>query len=282
MATQAPTADRGGFLGPNAHWRATVWGDYLAEFLGTFVLIAFGCGVVAMYVVGLPGSGRGDGITTDGDWLLITLGWGDGGHLRHLRRRWHQRRAHQPGRDARASPPSAASRGEGARATSSPRSWARSPAPRSSTRIYRDAIQAYETGERHHPRRRRGTVGIFVTGPAGYFGDYWGPFLSEVVGTAFLLLFVFAVVNLMNLPPKANLAPLIIGLAVFAIGISFGANSGLRDQPGPRPRAAPLRLAHGLGRRRLPRRTGGNLDQRTGGCPSSRRSSERSSERIFY
>ncbi len=78
-----------------------------------------------------------------------------------------------------------------------------------------------------------GTVGIFVTGPAGYFGDYWGPVISEITGTAFLLLFVFAVVDLMNLPPKANLAPLIIGLAVFAIGMSYGRELRLRDQPGP-------------------------------------------------
>ena len=59
----------------------------------------------------------------------------------------------------------------------------------------------------------------------------------------------------MNLPPKANLAPLIIGLAVFAIGNSFGANSGLRDQPGPRLRPAAPRLDDGLGRRRVPRRS---------------------------
>ena len=29
-----------------ARWRATVWGELLSEFLGTFVLIAFGDGVV--------------------------------------------------------------------------------------------------------------------------------------------------------------------------------------------------------------------------------------------
>src|ERR1700752_3968645 len=56
-----------------------LWGELLSEFFGTFVLIAFGDGVVAVAVAGLPGSGRTAGPTTifdaAGDWLLITWGW---------------------------------------------------------------------------------------------------------------------------------------------------------------------------------------------------------------
>ena len=59
-------------IGPDAAWRRSALGDYLSEFFGVFVLIAFGTGVVATDVAGLPQSGRGDGITSDADWLLIT------------------------------------------------------------------------------------------------------------------------------------------------------------------------------------------------------------------
>lgn len=222
-------------------WRATPVGEYLAEFLGTFVLIAFGTAVVAMYVMALPLSGRGEGITSDADWLLICFGWGmavvfgiyvaggvTGAHINPAVSIAFAAFGRFPWRKV---PGYALAQVLGAIAGAA-----------LTYLIYRDAIQAYEAANNITRDGGDATVGVFVTGPAGYFGDYWGPFITEVVGTAFLLLIVFAVVDLMNLPPKANLAPLIIGLGVFAIGMSWGANSGYAINPardfGPRLLAA--------------------------------------------
>src|SRR5215218_2450762 len=81
-----------------ARLRATVWGELLAEFLGTLVLIAFGDGVVAMAVAALNQSGRGTEIfAASGRLAADRLGMGAGGRLRRLRRRRGERGPHQPG-----------------------------------------------------------------------------------------------------------------------------------------------------------------------------------------
>jgi glycerol uptake facilitator protein len=106
--------------------------------------------------------------------------------------------------------------------------------------VYKGAIDSYERA--HHITRGDPdsvpTYSIFATFPATYFGNWLGPFIDQVVGTAFLVAFVFAVVDELNQPPKANLAPLIVGFVVVAIGLSFGANAGYAINPardfGPR------------------------------------------------
>jgi glycerol uptake facilitator protein len=63
-------------------------------------------------------------------------------------------------------------------------------------------------------------------------------FLDQVIGTGLLLLFIFAITDEFNCPPGANLGPLMIGLVVVAIGISFGGMHGYAINPardfGPR------------------------------------------------
>ncbi|MGH2915977.1 MAG: MIP/aquaporin family protein, partial [Solirubrobacteraceae bacterium] len=83
-----------------------------------------------------------------------------------------------------------------------------------------------------------GTYSTFATFPAAYFGGWVGPFVDQVVGTFFLVLFIWAVVDVANLGVGANLWPFVVGLVVLAIGISFGANAGYAINPardfGPR------------------------------------------------
>ncbi|HEX4752692.1 MAG TPA: aquaporin, partial [Solirubrobacterales bacterium] len=57
-------------------WQQSTVGEAGAEFLGTFVLIMFGDGVVATCVAGLSQSGRGELAFNSGDWILISFGWG--------------------------------------------------------------------------------------------------------------------------------------------------------------------------------------------------------------
>jgi len=223
-------------MGSQAAWRKTQWGELLSEFLGTLVLIAFGTGVVAMYVAALPQSGRGAGITTDADWLLITFGWGmavimgiyvaggiSGAHINPavtialaLKRAFPWNKV--PGYIAA----QVAGAFVGAAIV---------------YLNYKEAIFASEdaANQSHHSAS---TVGIFVTGPAKYFDSYWGPVISEITGTALLLIIILAVVDLRNIPPRGNLGALIIGFGVMAIGMSFGADSGYAINPardlGPR------------------------------------------------
>jgi glycerol uptake facilitator protein len=83
------------------------------------------------------------------------------------------------------------------------------------------------------------TFSIFATFPAGYFrGGYGGPLIDQIVGTAFLVMLVVAVIDARNTAVGSNMAPLIIGFVVAAIGMSYGPNAGYAINPardfGPR------------------------------------------------
>ncbi|MDO8107847.1 MIP family channel protein [Isoptericola sp. b441] len=220
------------------------WGEVLAEFLGTFVLLAFGDGVVAMAVAGLPGSGRTSGPTVIfqgvGDWLLITWGWAlavafgiyvaggvSGAHINPavtlafaVRRKfpWYKVL------------PYWAAQVVGAFAGAA-----------LVYLVYHNAIDAFNqaSGATRDSAGGLASFSIFATFPAPYFhGGMIGPLVDQIVGTAFLVMFVVALVDLRNTAVKANLGPLMVGLAVAAIGMSFGANAGYAINPardfGPR------------------------------------------------
>ncbi len=221
-----------------------LWGELLAEFLGCFVLIAFGDGVVAVAVAGLPGSGRTASPTTifnaSGDWLLITWGWAmavafaiwvaggvSGAHINPavtlafaVRRKfaWIKVLPYW-----------------GAQVfgcfVGAALVWL----------VYDNAINLINFVHRTPKSSGQAltTFSIFATFPAGYFrGGYGGPLIDQIVGTAFLLMFVVAVIDARNAAVQSNLAPLVIGFIVAAIGMSYGPNAGYAINPardfGPR------------------------------------------------
>jgi glycerol uptake facilitator protein len=221
-----------------------LYGELLAEFLGTFVLIAFGDGVVAMAVAALPGSGRAQTPTTiflaAGDWLLIAWGWAmavafavwvaggvSGAHINPavtlafaVRRKFSWRKV-MPYWVAQV-----AGAFVGAALV---------------FLVYHNAIDAFDLAAKT-PRSSGSsltTYSIFATFPAKYFhGAIAGPLVDQIAGTAFLVMFVVAVIDARNMAVQSNLAPLIIGLIVAAIGMSYGANAGYAINPardfGPR------------------------------------------------
>ncbi len=219
-------------------------GEMMAEFLGTFVLIAFGDGVVAMAVAALPGSGRTASATTifmaAGDWLLITWGWAmavamgiwvaggvTGAHLNPaVTLALAVRRKFTWGKVG----PYMIAQVAGAFVAAALVFW-----------VYHNAINAFDLAAKT-PKgsgSALATYSIFATFPAKYFGgSAWGPLLDQIVGTAFLLIFVVAITDTRNTAPESNMTPLIVGFAVAAIGMSYGANAGYAINPardfGPR------------------------------------------------
>jgi len=216
-------------------------GEVLAEFLGTLILIAFGDGVVAMAVAALNGSGRAQTPTTiflaAGDWLLIAWGWAfavtfavyvaggvSGAHINPavtiafaVRRKfpWNKVGPYIVAQIVGAFVGAALV-----------------------YLVYHSAIGAYETA-RKPAGHGVDTFSIFATFPAPFFhGSIWGPLIDQIVGTAFLLMFIVALIDARNTAVQSNLAPLLVGLVVAAIGISYGANAGYAINPardfGPR------------------------------------------------
>ncbi|MEX0938424.1 MAG: MIP family channel protein [Pirellulales bacterium] len=82
------------------------------------------------------------------------------------------------------------------------------------------------------------TAGIFATYPQEFLSTYPGGLVDQIVGTAVLLLCIFALTDVRNLAPDPRLAPLMIGLIVTAVGLTFGFNCGYAINPardfGPR------------------------------------------------
>ena len=84
----------------------------------------------------------------------------------------------------------------------------------------------------------QGTAGVFATYPQAFLSTFPGGLIDQIVGTALLLLLIFAISDTKNLAPDPKFAPVVIGLIVTVIGMTFGFNAGYAINPardlGPR------------------------------------------------
>jgi glycerol uptake facilitator protein len=84
------------------------------------------------------------------------------------------------------------------------------------------------------------TQGVFSTLPGNGTlpVSEWGAFRDQIIGTAILLFLILALTDAAGTPPAANLAPVVIGLLVVAIGMAWGTDAGYAINPardfGPR------------------------------------------------
>ena len=201
--------------------------EMLAEFLGTFVLIAFGLGVVAQTVLSAGSAGSP---------LSINIAWGlgvtmgcyvaagvTGAHLNpavslalavHRRFPWKK------------VAPYAAAQMAGAFVASAVVFV-----------TYYEALTAFDGGLRQ-VSGPLGTAGIWATYPRPFLTVFPGGLIDQIVGTALLVAVIFAITDSRNSPAPAGLAPVIVGLLVVLIGATFGFNSGYAINPardlGPR------------------------------------------------
>lgn len=197
-----------------------------AEFLGTLVLMLFGLGVVAMVTL-FPAAVPGQLVF--GGYTNLTLAWGLGvtmgiyvaGRISgaHLNPAVTLALAVFRGFPWRKVLPFMAAQTAAAFVAAALIFW-----------NYLPAFHRADPGLEH-------TAGVFTTFPA-FPAVVQAGFLDQVLGTALLVLMVFAITDERNSPPGMNLKPLVIGLVVVVIGMSFGGMHGYPINPardfGPR------------------------------------------------
>lgn len=197
-------------------------GEMAAEFAGTLILILFGVGVVAQVAAG----GIGDHDSIAWSWGLgVTLGIYVANRLTgaHLNPAVTVALAVFKGFAWRKVGPYVAAQVLGAFVAALLVRW-----------NYTEVLAAVDPG---HTIK---TQGVFSTLPGNGTlpVDMWGGLRDQVIGTAILLFLILAITDLANTAPRANLAPVVIGLVVVGIGMAWGTNAGYAINPardfGPR------------------------------------------------
>jgi glycerol uptake facilitator protein len=197
-------------------------GELISEFFGTFILILFGVGVVAQVVAG--GLGAHDSIAWA--WGLgVTLGIYVAGKISgaHINPAVTVALAVFQGFPWRKVLPYALAQTAGAFAAAMLVRW-----------NYTEVIAKFDPG---HTIKSQG---IFSTlpGNGGAPVSDMGALRDQIIGTAILLFLVFAIIDTRNSTPLSNLAPVVIGLLIVAIGMAWGTDAGYAINPardfGPR------------------------------------------------
>jgi MIP family channel proteins len=204
-----------------------VFRETLAEFLGTFVLILFGTGVVAQVVLSQQ---------TAGTFLSINFAWGlavtmgcyvaGGVSGAHMNPAVTIALAVHRGFSWSKVTPYVLAQVVGAFTAAAIVYF-----------TYIEAINHFDGGVRQ-VLGPKGTAGIWATYPQPFLSTFPGGFIDQVVGTAILMLVILGITDARNAPPASGMAPLIVGLLVTVIGMSFGFNAGYAINPardfGPR------------------------------------------------
>ena len=204
-----------------------LWREVFAEFLGTFVLIVFGVGVVAQVVLSKGAAGS---------FLSINIAWGlavtmgcyvcagvTGAHMNpavtlalavHRKFPWNKVTPYAIAQIAGAFTASAVV-----------------------FATYHEALSAFDGGTRQ-VLGPQGTAGIWATYPQSFLSAFPGGFVDQVVGTGLLVGVILAITDERNSPAPNRLVPVVVGLLVILIGATFGFNAGYAINPardfGPR------------------------------------------------
>jgi glycerol uptake facilitator protein len=197
-------------------------GELAAEFAGTLILILIGIGVVAQVVAG----GLGDHDSIAWAWGLgVVLGVYTAGKISggHLNPAVTLALAVFGGFPWRKVVPYSIAQTLGAFVAALIVRW-----------NYTEVLAKFDPG---HTLKSQF---IFSTMPGNGSApvSLWGGFRDQIIGTAILLFLVLAVTDARNDAPAANLAPVVVGLIVVAIGMAWGTDAGYAINPardfGPR------------------------------------------------
>ena len=196
--------------------------QFLAEMLGTFLLVLFGDGAIAQYVFLEQGAGHRNFISVAlgyGFALMIGIlvsGGVSGGHLNPAvtlalacvkKCRWLQVPVYWLAQYLGALLGAAVLFG-----------------------IYADAINAYGGKDFPTDGLSPGNAGIFASYPNAVASDVTLIF-DQALGTACLLIIILAVTDGRNMKVSSGLVPLLIGLGLAAIHISLAFNAGCAINP---------------------------------------------------